>query len=125
MRKYQVEGLGTRLILGFVISGMMLLLLAPVSALSAPATGARPSTHEVERRVGGPRPFAGPVGRTRLKVDNQAAARLVKKHYRQRRILGIKLVDASPGARYRIKTLSETGVVAFVYVDAETGSVSE
>ena len=70
MRNYQVEGLGTRLIQGFVISGMMLLLLAPVSALSAPATGARPSTHEVERRVGGPRPFAGPVGRTRLKVDN-------------------------------------------------------
>jgi len=58
-------------------------------------------------------------------IDNQSAARRVKERFQDRRILGIKLIQRRNKTLYRVKTLSEDGVVTFVNVDAESGALTE
>jgi len=50
---------------------------------------------------------------------------LVKAEYAARRVLGLRIVSGRQGPAYRVKTLSEQGVVKFVYVDAQTGDLSD
>ncbi len=58
-------------------------------------------------------------------IDNQSAARRVKERFKDRRILGIKLIQRRNKTLYRVKTLSAEGVVTFVNVDAESGALTE
>ena len=58
-------------------------------------------------------------------IDNQSAARRVKERFQDRRILGIKLIQRRNKTLYRVKTLSDEGVVAFVNVDAESGALTQ
>jgi hypothetical protein len=58
-------------------------------------------------------------------IDNQSAARRVKERFRDRRILGIKLIQRRNKTLYQVKTLSAEGVVAFVNVDAESGALTQ
>ncbi|MDA1208098.1 MAG: hypothetical protein O2858_10500 [Proteobacteria bacterium] len=111
----------TRISCGWVA----LLLAASLGAAPYERQTGKPQGLGAERQLVGAKPFAGPARGMGQKIDNQGAARLVKQRFGDRRILGIKLVERGVTARYRIKTLSREGVVAFVYVDAETGTVSE
>ena len=63
--------------------------------------------------------------RQRLRVSNKRAAELVKKRYASSRVLGVSLIDGKGPPLYRVKTLSENGVVRSVFVDGSSGEVFE
>lgn len=56
--------------------------------------------------------------------DRQAASR-VKQIYADRKILGIQLIETRGPPVYRVKTLSDEGVVKYVFVDGTSGDVFE
>ena len=107
-----------------------LLLLAAVDGDAAPGrseglrSDARPDRSDrmgIERKA-----FAKQARKhSEFRIDNQSAARLVKGRYSERRILGIRMISDRSSPAYRVKTLSEQGIVKFVYVDAQTGDLSD
>ena len=56
--------------------------------------------------------------------DRQAASR-VKQIYADRKILGIQLIETRGPPVCRVKTLSDEGVVKYVFVDGTSGDVFE
>ncbi len=60
-----------------------------------------------------------------LRVSNQRAAELVKRRYSGSRVLGVSLIDSKGPPVYRVKTLSDKGVVRSVFVDGTSGEVFE
>lgn len=105
---------------------MAALLMASLGLSAAPNPGERPRPRG-EPADGLPvRHAYSPGTRARSPaIDNQSAARRVKERFQNRRILGIKMIQRSDKTLYRIKTLSEDGVVKFVTVDAESGALTE
>ena len=105
---------------------MVALLLASLGLSAAPNPGDRPRPRG-EPANGLPVLNAyNPGARNRgPAIDNQSAARRVKERFQDRRILGIKMMQHSNKMVYRVKTLSEDGVVKFVNVDAESGALTE
>lgn len=61
----------------------------------------------------------------RSSVSRKEVAELVKRRYGNSRILSIVLIDSKGPLTYRVKTLSDSGVVKYVYVDAVAGEVFE
>ncbi|MDA1301044.1 MAG: PepSY domain-containing protein [Proteobacteria bacterium] len=61
----------------------------------------------------------------RSSVSRKEVAELVKRRYGNSRILSIVLVEGKGPATYRVKMLSDSGVVKHVYVDAVDGDVFE
>ncbi len=61
----------------------------------------------------------------KARITNKRAASLVKQHYRSSKILSINLIRSKGPPVYRVKTLSSSGVVRYVYVDGITGDVFE
>ena len=59
------------------------------------------------------------------KIDARAAASRVRKAHQDHRVLAINLIDRKGPPIYRVKTLSDKGVVQFVYVDGNNGEVFE
>lgn len=59
------------------------------------------------------------------KVDSQQAAARVRSVYASHKILSVKLIEAKGPPVYRVKTLSEAGVVQYVFVDGTSGDVFE
>ena len=103
------------------------MLLSGIDALAAPSRseGSRPRGASegagLELKA-----FSKSLRKQRaFRIDHIAAARLVKAEYAARRILGLRIVSGRQGPAYRVKTLSEQGVVKFVYVDAQTGDLSD
>ena len=58
-------------------------------------------------------------------ISNKRAASLVKKRYSSVRILGVSLMDEVNPPIYRVRTLSENGVVKSIFVDGKSGEVFE
>lgn len=63
--------------------------------------------------------------RQRPKVGNQQAAARVKQVYADHKILSVQLIEAKGSPVYRVKTLSDDGVVKYVFVDGASGDVFE
>ena len=105
---------------------MVAVLMVTLGLKAAPTPGERPRP-QGEAMNGLPVMNAYSKGaRTRgPSIDNQSAARRVKKRFQDRRILGIKMIERNNRRLYRVKTLSEDGVVKFVNVDAESGALTE
>lgn len=59
------------------------------------------------------------------RIDARGAAARVRKAYQDHRVLAINLIDGQGPPVYRVKTLSDKGVVRFVYVDGNNGEVFE
>ena len=59
------------------------------------------------------------------KIGTKQAASRVKQKYQGSKILSINLIQSKGPAVYRVKTLSASGVVKYVYVDGTTGDVFE
>lgn len=59
------------------------------------------------------------------KIGTRQAATLVKKRYQASKILSINVIESKGPPVYRVKTLSSTGVVKYVFVDGTTGDVFE
>lgn len=58
-------------------------------------------------------------------ISNKRAASLVKERYSASRILGVSLLDDQGPPVYRVRTLSNDGVVKSVFVDGKSGEVFE
>jgi len=58
-------------------------------------------------------------------ISKQQAASLAKSAYPGNKILSVKLIGGSGPPVYRVKMLSTSGVVKYVFVDANSGSVFE
>ena len=59
------------------------------------------------------------------RISNSRAASLVKKSYGNARILGVSLLERGDSPVYKVRTLSQDGVVKSVFVDGSTGEVFE
>ncbi|MCB1692773.1 MAG: PepSY domain-containing protein [Pseudomonadales bacterium] len=59
------------------------------------------------------------------KVGSQEAASSVRHAYANSKILSVQLIEAKGPPVYRVKTLSEDGVVKYVFVDATSGDIFE
>lgn len=59
------------------------------------------------------------------RIGTKQAASRVKQKYQSSKILSINLIRSKGPAVYRVKTLSASGVVKYVYVDGTTGDVFE
>lgn len=60
-----------------------------------------------------------------VRIGSGQAATLVKQRYQGSKILSINMIDSKGPPVYRVKTLSSTGVVKYVFVDGITGAVFE
>ena len=69
--------------------------------------------------------FIGDRARNRVQINNQSAIQIVKRKFRDHRILNARLESARGKPRYQIKVLSADGVVNMIYVDAQTGAISD
>lgn len=72
-----------------------------------------------------PRPEAMYAPEPRPGISNNHAASLVKQRYSSARILGVSLLDQGGAPIYKVRTLSENGVVRSVFVDGRSGEVFE
>ena len=106
-----------------VISTMLLVTLTTIGQASFSAPDApreiRANAMEREERLMGDR------ARNRIQINNQSAIQIVKRKFSNHRILNARLESARGKPRYQIKVLSAEGVVNMVYVDAQTGAISE
>lgn len=59
------------------------------------------------------------------RIGGQQAAALVKRRYREGKILAVNLIDRNGSPVYRVKVLSTEGVVKYVFVDGTRGRVFE
>ncbi len=59
------------------------------------------------------------------RISSKQAASRVKQRYQDSKILSINLIQSKGPAVYRVKTLSASGVVKYVFVDGTTGDVFE
>ncbi len=59
------------------------------------------------------------------RLGSKDAASAVKRNYRNRKILSVNLIESKGPPVYRVKTLSDKGVVKYVYVDGQSGEVFE
>lgn len=59
------------------------------------------------------------------KVGNQQAASRVRQAYGSHKILSVQLIEGKGPPVYRVKTLSEEGVVKYVFVDGTSGDLFE
>jgi len=62
---------------------------------------------------------------SKARISNQQAASKAKRHYPGNKILSVKMIRSGGPAVYRIKMLSEQGVVKLVFVDGNNGEVFE
>ena len=93
---------------------LLLLALLPMTVHAAPGyPGAKPP---------GPKQFLPANNR---KSGHQKAITQVKNRFPKSRILSVNLLERGGVSTYRVKTLSQTGVVKYVFVDAATGDVFE
>lgn len=60
-----------------------------------------------------------------VSVSNQQAAGNVRQQFPGSKILSVKMMGSGGPPVYKIKTLSGSGVVTFVYVDGTSGEVFE
>ena len=106
-----------------VISAMLLITLTTIGQASFSAPDApreiRASAMEREER------FLGDRAQNRVRINNQSAIQIVKRKFSDHRILNARLESARGKPRYQIKVLSAEGVVNMVYVDAQTGAISD
>ena len=58
-------------------------------------------------------------------ISNRQVAAMVKRRYADSRILSIELKERKGTRIFKVKTLSESGVVKYVYVDAGNGELFE
>ena len=56
---------------------------------------------------------------------HQKAINQVKHKFPKSRILSVNLLERRGDSAYRVKTLSESGVIKYVFVDATTGEIFE
>lgn len=59
------------------------------------------------------------------RIGNQQAASRAKRSFPGNKVLSVKLIESSGPPVYRIKMLSDQGVVKFVFVDGTNGEVFE
>lgn len=59
------------------------------------------------------------------RISNKEAAARVRQSYRDHKILSVNLIESKGPPVYRVKTLSEDGVVKYVFVDGTSGDVFE
>ncbi|MFT7684793.1 MAG: putative membrane protein YkoI [Candidatus Azotimanducaceae bacterium] len=58
-------------------------------------------------------------------ISKQQAVSKAKRNYPSSKVLSVKLIGSSGPAVYRLKILSSDGVVKYVFVDGNNGSVFE
>ena len=106
-----------------VVSAMLLVTLTAIGQASFAAPDAprekRVSAMEREER------FMGDRAQNRVRINNQSAIQIVKRKFSDHRILNARLESARGKPRYQIKVLSAEGVVNMIYVDAQTGVISD
>jgi len=73
----------------------------------------------------GPQNIVGETREAGPRVGSKEAASRVKRAYGDRKILSVRLIDAKGPPVYRVKTLSDDGVVEYVFVDGTSGDVFE
>ena len=61
----------------------------------------------------------------KVRIGNRQAAGNAKINFPQDKILSVKLIESNGPPVYKIKMLSNRGVVKFVYVDGMNGEVFE
>jgi len=64
-------------------------------------------------------------GGQKPRVSNQQAAGKIKRNYPDSKILSVKLIKGNGPPVYRIKILSDNGVVKLVFVDGMNAEVFE
>ncbi len=99
----------------FVVLAM---LLIPVVALAEP----REAAHILLAKGGAQNLLSQQDG---ARISSKQAASKVKKKYQSSRILSINLIKGRGPAVYKIKTLSASGVVKYVFVDGTSGDFFE
>jgi len=57
--------------------------------------------------------------------SNRQVAAMVKRRYTDSRILSIELKERKGTRIYKVKTLSKSGIMKYVFVDAGTGDIFE
>ena len=106
-----------------VVSAMLLLTLTAIVQASFSAPDApreiRASAMEREER------FVGDRAQNRVRINNQSAIQIVKRKFSDHRILNARLESARGKPRYQFKVLSAEGVVNMIYLDAQTGAISD
>ena len=117
MRGYK-RNAGTTLISTTLLVTLTAIGQASFSAPDAPRE-IRASAMEREER------FMGDRAQNRVRINNQSAIQIVKRKFSDHRILNARLESARGKPRYQIKVLSAEGVVNMIYVDAQTGAISD
>ena len=100
---------------------VLAILLIPVAATAVPHDRAdiMPAAIVLAQSPTGLLPNQGP------RISSREAASRVKQRYKSSKILSINLIQSKGPAVYRVKTLSASGVVKYVFVDGATGDVFE
>lgn len=101
---------------------VLVMLLIPVAATAVSHDTADIMPAGILLAQGGPSSLLPNQG---AKINTRQAATRVKQKYHSSKILSIDLIQSKGPAVYRVKTLSASGVVKYVYVDGTTGDVFE
>ncbi|MBL4679914.1 MAG: PepSY domain-containing protein [Pseudomonadales bacterium] len=68
---------------------------------------------------------ANDSGNAKPKINRKKAASKAKRAYPDSKILSVKLIKSGGPTVYKLKMLSSDGIVKYVFVDGQTGSVFE
>ncbi len=103
----------------FVVLAM---LLIPLAATAVPDDTADIMPAGILLAQKGPQNLLPNQG---ARIGTKQAASRVKQRYQGSKILSIDLIQSKGPSVYRVKTLSASGVVKYVFVDGTTGDVFE
>jgi uncharacterized protein YpmB len=108
---------------------MRIFLVLVILMMGAPQTLASPFSHDyaVQQLAASEVMPRAPKNilpqRQRPAISNQQATARVRAAYSRHKILTVRLIESKGPPVYRVKTLSENGVVQYVFVDGTTGDL--
>ncbi len=94
---------------------LLLPLVMPVNAVARPAYFGELSANSP----------ANLLPNQKARIGNKQAASMVKQRYKASKILSINMIESQGPPVYRVKTLSASGIVKYVFVDGTTGEIFE
>ena len=108
----------------------LLMVVSGLMAFSASLSAADPPSHTrgglqvaADLIRGGPQSIM--PSQRKPKIGDQQAAAKVRETHANQKILAVQLIESQGPPVYRVKTLSEDGVVKYVFVDGVSGDVFE
>ena len=102
---------------------LMLSLCTSLPASAGPYDSGQQQFQVAEHFAPRPPPRGKRVEPREARLNDRQAAERVKRTFEDHKILSVNMIESKGPVVYRVKTLSQDGVIKYVFVDGDSGEV--